>query len=515
MRDLELLRQYFRDGSQEAFTKLVSRHVDAIYSAALRQVRSPDLASEVAQTVFLDLARRPRGLHSDAHLLSWLYLVARRRSVDIVRKEARRIRWERQAAESAALTGPNDRWPRIEALLDAAVASLSEGDRQAILLRFFEKKDFGELAQALRLSEDAAKKRVARSIDRMRQFLARRGVTTTAALIAAEIGPNAIQGAPPGLTRAISDAIMLAHPFARHAALYRSAHSLAMTLSQKVTVAAIAAAALFGGLYQNRLIRMQQRRLTALEQQLNITRAQIRQLTSERIRLTARLNAAQSYGDMEVTASENPTEKSLKSWLARVDQLKQRFEDHPDQKIPDLKFMTDEDWLNAARENLDTEKDYRRALAAMRNAAWGHSASYIVQPALRKYADANGGAYPTDISQLQPYLSDRNDLAILQEFEVVPQFAVNIHVGEKTVLAQRRQIDPENDAIFVVGTHGMGSAGPSPSNETSIVPLIDAFTEANNGALPTDPSQLLPYAITPDQQRGIQNAIVRSSARPR
>ena len=55
--DLELLGQFAREKSQDAFTALVNRHVNLIYSAALRQVRSPQLAEEVAQSVFADLAR--------------------------------------------------------------------------------------------------------------------------------------------------------------------------------------------------------------------------------------------------------------------------------------------------------------------------------------------------------------------------------------------------------------------------------------------------------------------------
>ena len=66
--DLELLNQYARDGVESAFAEIVHRHVNLVYSAALRQVRSPQLAEEVAQSVFTDLARNATGLASDTIL---------------------------------------------------------------------------------------------------------------------------------------------------------------------------------------------------------------------------------------------------------------------------------------------------------------------------------------------------------------------------------------------------------------------------------------------------------------
>ena len=55
--DSQLLGRYAREKSQDAFAEIVRRHLDLVYSAALRQVRSPQLAEEVAQSVFSDLAR--------------------------------------------------------------------------------------------------------------------------------------------------------------------------------------------------------------------------------------------------------------------------------------------------------------------------------------------------------------------------------------------------------------------------------------------------------------------------
>src|SRR5437016_13962735 len=101
--DAELLGQFTSApttrAGQDAFTALVERHLDLVYSAALRQVRSPQLAEEVAQSVFADLARNVFKLKPDTILAAWLYQVTRRTAIDVVRSESRRQFRERIAQE--------------------------------------------------------------------------------------------------------------------------------------------------------------------------------------------------------------------------------------------------------------------------------------------------------------------------------------------------------------------------------------------------------------------------------
>src|SRR4051812_15268130 len=99
--DNELLRQYVRDGSNPAFSELVRRYLDAVYSAALRQVRSTALAEEIAQSVFLDLSKSAAKLKANQPLIAWLYLVTRRTAIDVIRRESRRHARERIALEIA------------------------------------------------------------------------------------------------------------------------------------------------------------------------------------------------------------------------------------------------------------------------------------------------------------------------------------------------------------------------------------------------------------------------------
>src|ERR1035441_3048087 len=138
--DLDLLRQFARENSQDAFTEIVRRHVNLVYSAALRQVRSPQLAEEVAQSVFADLARNAGKLKPDTNLTAWLYAVTRRTAIDAIRKESRRQLREQTAMEMNNMNATSNDWTQIEPLLDDAMAALDETDRSAILLRFFENK---------------------------------------------------------------------------------------------------------------------------------------------------------------------------------------------------------------------------------------------------------------------------------------------------------------------------------------------------------------------------------------
>lgn len=172
--DLDLLREFIRDQSQDAFTALVQRHLGLVYCAALRQVRSPQLAEEVAQSVFTDLARDAARLKPDTVLTAWLYEVTRRTAINVVRGETRRQLREQIALEMNAMNATSDDlsrrnpmeadWRQIELLLDDAMHALDDIDRHAILLRFFERREFKEVGQALGHSEDAAKKRVARAL---------------------------------------------------------------------------------------------------------------------------------------------------------------------------------------------------------------------------------------------------------------------------------------------------------------------------------------------------------------
>src|SRR6266498_36058 len=230
--DLQLLARYTRHHAEDAFAELVRRHLDLVYSAALRQVRSPQLAEEVAQSVFINLARHAPRLAPDTILTAWLYQVTRREAIDVVRREARRQLREQIATEINAMNAAAD-WSHIGPLLDEAMHALGETDRAAVLLRYFENKSLREVGQTLGTSDDAAQKRVGRAVERLRDFFAKRGVTVGASGLVAVLSAQAIQAAPVGLALTISTAAPLGGAAVQTSTALAATKAIAMTTLQK------------------------------------------------------------------------------------------------------------------------------------------------------------------------------------------------------------------------------------------------------------------------------------------
>ncbi|MBI3850459.1 MAG: sigma-70 family RNA polymerase sigma factor [Verrucomicrobia bacterium] len=230
--DLELLDSYARERTDDAFAEIVRRHVNIVYGAALRQVRSPQLAEEVAQCVFLELACQANHLSTDTILAAWLYKVTHRISVNLVRGEIRRQVREQTALEMNDMDANTTAWNEIEPLLDEGMHSLEESDRAALLLRYFENKSLREVGQFFGASEDAAQKRVSRAVDRLREFFTRRGVTIGASSLVVMISANAAQAAPVGLSAAITTAAALGNTIATTATA-TTTKAIVMTTLQK------------------------------------------------------------------------------------------------------------------------------------------------------------------------------------------------------------------------------------------------------------------------------------------
>ncbi len=201
MDDWRRLKQYAHDGSEAAFAELIRRHTDLVYSVCLREIGDPMLAEEATQAVFLVLAQKAASLRQEAALASWLFATARLTSRNVLRRERRRQRREEKAVVEAVIemkqaTPPETpRWEEAEPLLNDALSTLSAAQRSLVILRFWEDRPLADIGQSLGISEDAARMRLNRALDRLRRWLSARNVALSAAALAAGL-PQAVCPAP-------------------------------------------------------------------------------------------------------------------------------------------------------------------------------------------------------------------------------------------------------------------------------------------------------------------------------
>jgi RNA polymerase sigma factor (sigma-70 family) len=310
--DLDLLRQFAREprepAGQDAFTALVNRHLNLVYTAALRQVRSPQLAEEVSQSVFANLARNAAKLRPDTILTAWLYKVTRHTAIDVVRSEARRQAREQIAFQMSDMNDTSADWTHIEPLLDEAMHFLDDADRAAILLRYFENKSLREVGEALGASEDAAQKRVSRAVERLREFLSKRKVAVGAGALAALVSANAIQAAPAGLSATVATGAFLTSAAVSSSTAIAITKTIAMTATQKIIIAAVVAGAIAAGVYQARQVSNLRDQVQALKQQQEQQAAltnQVQDLRRERDRAKNELAALSAEN---AALKKNPNE---------------------------------------------------------------------------------------------------------------------------------------------------------------------------------------------------------------
>ena len=238
---LKLLRDYAEYGDEAAFRKLVEQYIDLVYSAAMRRVGGDaSLAQDVTQTVFTDLARKAESLRRVEMLGGWLHRHTVFVASNIVRGERRRQVREQEAAQmNATSESPDALWQQLAPVLDDTIESLEPDDRQAVLLRFFERRDFRSIGAALGVSDDAAQKRVSRALEKLRALLTERGVTLSLVLLSGLLAGKVIAAAPAGLAGTISSVALSG---AAGGGLGVALIKLSKTIPLKTALAAIVAA---------------------------------------------------------------------------------------------------------------------------------------------------------------------------------------------------------------------------------------------------------------------------------
>jgi len=308
--DGQLLREYAEEGSDAAFTEIVSRHMDLVHSAALRQVESLDLARDVAQTVFTDLARKASPLvrkpGQSQSLVGWLYRSTRFAALTLLRGDRRRQAREKQAMqEFDPSPNPSPDWDRLRPVLDEAMALLSDADREALLMRFFKDQDFRSVGAVLGVSDNTAQQRVIRALEKLREHLSHRGINASATALSVAIAANAVQAAPAGLVAAVSTSALLAGSAIPATTVIAASKTIAMTTIQKTLLVATVATAVGTSVYQARRASTLAEQVQTLVQQQAPLAGRIRQLEQERDEGAKRLAL---LSDSTARASNNFTE---------------------------------------------------------------------------------------------------------------------------------------------------------------------------------------------------------------
>jgi RNA polymerase sigma factor (sigma-70 family) len=296
--DMDLVREFARDHSEAAFTELVRRHLNLVYSVARRCTGNDGDAHDVTQAVFIILARKAAGLREKTLLTGWLYETTRFAAARLLRTNARRHAREQEAYMQSTLNDPSrhsaataeaaEIWTQLSPHLEAAMDKLNAADRALLVLRFYENKTGPETAALLGIREEAAHKRVTRALEKLRKIFAQRGVTLTATAIAGAVSANSIQAAPAGLAAIIS-AAALSGTTITTAAILAVTKAIAMTTLQKTLVTAALVVTVGAGVFEAHQASQLREQNQRLQQQQAPLAQQLALLQGERDDATNRL----------------------------------------------------------------------------------------------------------------------------------------------------------------------------------------------------------------------------------
>ena len=523
MNDAELLQRYVRDGSEEAFGELVQRHLNLVFAAALRQVGGDrGLAEDVAQAVFTDLARKARVLSERAVLAGWLYTSARFAAAKVVRGEQRRRAREENAIFMAPSNDPNPEWDQIQPVLDEAMHQLKSEDRNAIVLRFLEGKGLEEVGASLGVTGDAARMRIDRALEKLKGLLGRKGVTTTTTALALVMAQQTSVAAPAGLGAAIAASALTG---AAEGIASVGIFEIILMSKAKLAVAALVLAGMSVPLVVQRQANVALAKTNSeMASHLAVVEAKLAPLEEDNSRLSnalarfestargsnelikLRAEVAQLRGEKRTSASltgnpGDPLDETLRALGTKAAQLRRRLADMPDKQIPELALVGDKDWLDAVARvpGVETDNDIRKALNSLRSIAKGAFGDQM-RKALEKYAEANGGMLPTDLAQIHPYLEKPIDPAALQRYQLAASGKLDeVGTGKIIIKEIAPPVDDEYDSRYEFFRNGTTSAGFSQVGD-AIQEAVKAYAKANNGVLPTQPTQVDGYlkrAIAP------------------
>ena len=494
----QLLAEYVRSGSEAAFRELVARYLNLVYSAAVRLVEGDaHRAEDVAQTVFADLARQARTFSQDTRLGGWLHRHTCFVAANTMRGERRRQSRERQAVEMNALQDqPEANLSLIAPILDDAINQLGDADRTAILLRFFEQRDFRSVGEALGSNEDAARMRVTRALEKLELLLKRRGVTAGSAALAVMLGAHAVQAAPAGLIASISATALSGTAVAATAAATVT-KAIAMTTLQKALITSTILAAVGTEIFQMHRASEMREQLQTLWQQQAPLNEQVRDLQRQRDEATNRLALFET--EMAGIKSNSAGQLKLRGEVTRLQK--------DSQELAQLKAkVSRRDDMDAARMRSFREYQEWEAILELRRMKEAVKLTPAQEQALQDLFDKR-----TDliVQEMQAY-----NAGTQKEFEgQFSQSMSNVSAQIDAVISPEQQSDykalqqrgaSSMARLFADGELTMMQklVGISPEQEDQIYPILVNYapkTGADNTSDVAEKANALAAVLTPAQ----------------
>jgi RNA polymerase sigma factor (sigma-70 family) len=495
--DEKLLEEYARARSESAFGELVARHIDLVYSAALRVVNGDTyLAQDVTQTVFIDLARKARSLPRNVVLAGWLHRHTCYTAATAVRTERRRRTREQTAMEMRALDdNTSPAWEQIAPYLDEGLNQLSVDDRDALVLRFLRHQDFRAVGAALGISEDAAQKRVSRALDKLRGVLSRRGVALTAVALTSVLATQTVTAAPAGLAAGVTTASLAAG-----AKTGTTLSLLKFMATAKLKAGIVTAIVLASVVTPLVLHQKAEARLRVQEEVVRQRTDQLVKLQPENERLSKLLEEAKTSAALtedqrrellklrgEVGRLRDDAQKLAKIaafreeiaqlpleqvWPARANHLKQWLEENPSEKIPEVDLVPERLWIDSIYPiPLETDEECRRAMSVVRANAQGSTLSSL-DKALQRYGKSNDGQFPQDLSQLKPYFDPPINDEVLGRYTILPasNLVSEMRPGGDWVITEKAPINEVLDMRNAIGLKNWKMANQRVPNRWVLVP---------------------------------------------
>jgi RNA polymerase sigma factor (sigma-70 family) len=391
-----LLCEFTRNGCESAYAELVRRHINLVYSTALRRCHGDTaLAEDVTQQVFLDLAKKAKTLSPDTVLAGWLHCHTSFVAANYLRSEQRRKQREQVFMEACHDNAPVD-WSAVAPLLEEAIDELTPRDRDAVVLRFLDQQPYAQIGTALGISEDAARMRVDRALDRLRGLLARRGARSTVAALALALGQQATISAPAGLAASVAAHAISGASVTTMLAAAGSATTTGL-MSTKLFVSA--AGLIAAGAVTTAILQASARQ--DAEGQLRVLQNELAAMTQDL--QSAQANAAATEADAEQWRAARAEIAELRDKSANLQELQEELERL---QLANLELQQALENALRPKEGESPEEISRQHKEQITHALGTARMIYLKDwmAALRDYAEEEGGGViPSSLAEAEKY----------------------------------------------------------------------------------------------------------------